>query len=95
MQFLISTAVEKSYDEVFMGFNEDLFQKLSPKNPPVTLLRFDGCAVGDEVHLEMTLPVIGRKELWVSRIIRAGEVKGNEQFADEFFWAKVFGINLR
>jgi hypothetical protein len=57
MRLTIHTNVEKSFEEVFAGFDFELFKKLTPVNPPVTIQRFDGCATGDEVHIEMTVPI--------------------------------------
>jgi ligand-binding SRPBCC domain-containing protein len=86
MRLNIHTSVEKPYEEVFAGFTFDLFKKLTPTKPPVTIKRFDGCKKGDEVHIEMTVPVFNRKELWVSRIVAAGAVQGNSTYTDEIYF---------
>jgi ligand-binding SRPBCC domain-containing protein len=86
MRLTIHTSVEKPYQEVFAGFTFELFKQLTPTNPPVTIKRFDGCKKGDEVHLEMTVPVLNRKEMWVSRIIASGTVIGNATFTDEMYF---------
>lgn len=86
MRLTIHTTVEKPYDEVFAGFTFDLFKKLTPTNPPVKILRFDGSQEGDEVHIEMTVPVLKRTEMWISRIVRSGKVEGNSTYSDEYFF---------
>lgn len=86
MRLTIHTTVEKPYDEVFAGFTFDLFTKLTPKYPPVVVKRFDGCNTGDEVHIEMTLPVLNRTETWISRIVRSGKVEGHSTYTDEYFF---------
>lgn len=86
MNILFRTNVEQPYQEVAAGFTRELFEKLSPKNPPITLKRFDGCKYGDEVHIEMTIPILNRKEEWISRIVKAGEVMGHDTFTDEWYF---------
>ncbi len=93
MRLTIHTSVEKSFEEVFAGFDFELFKKLTPVNPPVTIQRFDGCATGDEVHIEMTVPILKRKERWISRIVRSGKVQGHATYTDEYFFVDE-GIEL-
>lgn len=66
MQINLQTAVEKSYLQVMEGFTESLFAKLAPPFPPVKVLRFDGCKVGDTVDLELNF--IFFKQNWTSKI---------------------------
>ncbi len=86
MQILFKTAVEKPYNDVIAGFTLDLFERLSPKSPPVNVKRFDGCKQGDEVHIEMVVPVLNRTEEWISRIVKAGEISGHDTFNDEWYF---------
>ena len=86
MKLLFTTEVEQSYKEVAAGFTFELFQRLTPKNPPVNVKRFDGCNKGDEVHLEMTVPVFNRVEEWISRVVKSGEVTGHDVYSDEWFF---------
>jgi ligand-binding SRPBCC domain-containing protein len=66
MNIKITTSVSQSIEEVFQGFNEQLFLQLSPPFPPVKLLRFDGCKKEDIVHLELSF--IFFKQQWTSVI---------------------------
>lgn len=93
MRILFRTNVEQSYKDVAAGFTRDLFERLSPKNPPVKIQRFDGCKLGDEVHIEMFLPIINRTEMWTSRIVKAGEITGHDTFTDEWYFIDT-GIQL-
>jgi ligand-binding SRPBCC domain-containing protein len=86
MRLTINTPVEKSYEEVFQGFTFELFNALTPKFPPVVVKRFDGCTTGDEVHIEMTLPILNRTERWISRIVKHGKVQGHKTYTDEYFF---------
>lgn len=66
MKINIETAVEQDFLQVKEGFNERLFNMLSPPFPPVKLLRFDGSKKGDLVTLE--LDFIFFKQKWTSVI---------------------------
>ena len=81
MRFTISTNVQKSYKQVFQGFDESLFLALAPPFPKVKLLRFDGCKKGDEVHLELNL--IFFKQRWDAEIIESGELENELYFIDK------------
>lgn len=74
------TQVAASLPVVKAGFTRELFEALSPPFPPVKVLRFDGCAVGDEVHLELSFIVA--KQTWVSVITEAGEDARSWWFVD-------------
>ncbi len=73
MKLSLKTPVNGSVQQVFAGFDRQLFTALSPALMAVKIERFDGCTPGDEVHLR--LPV-GR---WVS-VITAREVGEQEAF---------------
>lgn len=66
---------------MFAGFTRDLFLRLNPPIPPVTLERFDGMQPGDEVHLILKFP--GRRERWVSRITDRFESDSECWFEDQ------------
>ena len=66
MKIKIETSVEKGYLDVKRGFDESLFQKLSPPFPPVKVLRFDGCEKGGQVSLELNFLLF--KQKWTSDI---------------------------
>ncbi len=53
MKITLRTPVAASLPAVWRGFDEPLFEKLSPPFPPVELVRFDGSHEGDVVSLEL------------------------------------------
>lgn len=69
MQFKITTVVSKPLEQVFEGFDERLFVELNPPFPfpRVRVLRFDGCLLRDEVHLQLCFLGFFRQN-WVSII---------------------------
>lgn len=81
MKIIISTRIEQDYLSVKEGFNEKLFLQLSPPFPPVGLLRFDGCAKGDIVILELNFLLF--KQKWVSEITDDKTNKSEFYFTDE------------
>lgn len=81
MRLKVATAVSQNYRDVFRGFNRELFVKLNPPFPPVKVLRFEGMAVNDEVHLLLNFLVA--KEKWISVVTAAGEEKDEIYFVDE------------
>lgn len=82
MKLTIQTEVTSNIDQVFKGFNEELFAKLTPPLMPGKLIRFDGSKAGDEVHLDFPL---GNK--WVSHIVE------DEQTEDGYYF-KDIGVKL-
>ncbi|MDW8219544.1 MAG: hypothetical protein RML40_03335 [Bacteroidota bacterium] len=80
------TQVEQSYKDVVAGFSLDLFQRVLPSYPRTTIKRFDGYNEGDEVHIEIHIPILNRTELWISRIIQQGEIHGHDIYADEWYF---------
>jgi len=77
MKLNIRTTVAKSYWEVWLGFDETLFRKLSPPFPPVKVVRFDGCKEGDIVSLELNFLFF--KQRWTS-LITVQETTDSEIF---------------
>lgn len=80
-RLVITTRVEEPVERVFAGFTRDLFLRLNPPFPPVTLERFDGMTPGDEVHLLLRFPVWPQR--WVSRITERVESDAERYFVDE------------
>ncbi|RDB02879.1 SRPBCC family protein [Runella aurantiaca] len=78
MKLILRTTVQQSYLQVWKGFDETLFRRLSPPFPPVRVVRFDGCLKGNMVELELNFFLF--KQLWTSKIT---EQQGN---AEEFFF---------
>ncbi len=78
MHLLIKTEVEKDPSNVFIYFDRKLFRALNPPLMPLKLLRFDGCNMGDEVHLELAF---GMK--WISLVTDFQEREDEISFIDE------------
>jgi ligand-binding SRPBCC domain-containing protein len=70
-----------SLQEVVEGFDQRLFSALNPKWMPMKVLRFDGCAPGDKVQLQIGLPPA--KMAWTSEITEAGQDSDQWWFVDE------------
>ncbi len=81
MHILISTHVEADMKTVWNNFNEKLFLALAPKFTPFKLLRFDGCHVGDEVHLEIGASFLAQR--WDALIIEQKETEKEIYFIDK------------
>ncbi|OEK02742.1 hypothetical protein BFP97_14950 [Roseivirga sp. 4D4] len=81
MHVKVTTEVRQSLAQVKAGFNEDLFLKLNPPFPSVSLLRFDGCLKGDLVELLLDFKV--GKQKWVSEITYDNETPDRFEFIDE------------
>ena len=77
MKLLIKAQVPVSADTVFAGFDRRLFEALAPGWLPNQIERFDGCSVGDEIHLRLPL---GR---WVSLITARETGAFESSFVDE------------
>lgn len=81
MTLTIRTAVEQPIDQVWAGFNRDLFDRLSPPFPPVRVLRFDGCLTGDVVSLELNFLLF--RQTWTSDIIKQRTTPDEIYFVDQ------------
>jgi ligand-binding SRPBCC domain-containing protein len=81
MNIIISTKVNQSLPNVWEGFNLDLFSKLAPPFPPVSVRQFDGCMKGDKVHLELNFILF--KQDWISDIIDQNTSESEIYFIDE------------
>jgi len=66
MNLKFRTEVTSSLEGVKQGFDRSLFLQLKPPLIQLVLDRFDGCEVGDEIHLRVGIP--GALQTWVSRI---------------------------
>jgi len=81
-QFRIETVVSCSYQEFRrIPLNADLLLRLSPPFPKVKIPRYDGFALGDEVHLEIQLGPI--KMPWISVITHSHQDEQGLDFIDE------------
>ena len=81
MRLKIKTLVNQPWREVFSQFNASLLQKLSPPFPKITLLKFDGCQVQDQVQLELNFFVF--KLRWDAIVTENGENNQSAYFVDE------------
>ena len=78
---VVTHHVGGSVREVFAGFTEELFVRLSPKLPPARLLRYDGNEVGDFVIIELGIPPLTQE--WVSEITAHETGERESYFVDE------------
>ena len=67
MHLILQTRVASSVQQVWAGFDRQLFDQLSPPFPPVDVVRFDGCLKGDLVHLRLNFLIF--KQDWISLIV--------------------------
>lgn len=67
MRLCLETPVSQSLPVVWAGFNQTLFEQLSPPFPPVDVIRFDGCLRGNRVHIRLNFILF--KQDWISLII--------------------------
>jgi ligand-binding SRPBCC domain-containing protein len=81
MKIVVRTRVAAPMPQVMAGFTRELFLKLAPPFPPVQLLRFDGCKVGDEVHLRLNFILF--KQTWTSLITDAWDTPTATGFEDQ------------
>lgn len=82
MNFIVKTTVGPSTKEtVLAGFTSNLFTSLAPPFPKLTLLRYDGCEKGSEVHLQ--LDFLFYKKNWISIITENGVTETELYFVDE------------
>ncbi len=80
MKITLRTKVNAPLSAVWHGFDESLFEKLSPPFPPVELLRFDGSYEGNVVSLELNF--IFFKQKWVSHIVEQRATEEEIYFID-------------
>jgi len=81
MKIKISTKVNSDLKTVISGFDKKLFLSLNPPFPPVKLLRFDGCKMGDQVTLELNFLLF--KQTWISKIVDDRLEENQWYFVDE------------
>lgn len=81
MKLTLRTPVKAPLRQVWEGFDETLFKKLSPPFPPVKLVRFDGSHTGDVVSLELNFLLF--KQNWTSHITDQKETPEEIYFIDE------------
>jgi ligand-binding SRPBCC domain-containing protein len=81
MRFSIATTVQGTPQSVFTRFTEELFRVLAPPFPRVEVVRFDGCAVGDIVQVELHFLLFSTK--WTSTIIEQYATEQEIVFVDQ------------
>lgn len=81
MKINIKTLVNKSMQDVWLGFDEKLFRFLSPPFPKVEIERFDGCLKGDEVHLKLLFPFF--PQYWFAEIVENSLSENEIYFIDK------------
>lgn len=81
MHTRFTTPVAMTAQATLAGFDRRLFEQLRPAGVSFFVDRFDGCNVGDEVHLRIGLP--GLMTAWISQITEAIKTDGEVGFVDE------------
>jgi ligand-binding SRPBCC domain-containing protein len=81
MKLILRTNVNSTFQQVWEGFDETLFRRLSPPFPPVRVVRFDGCLKGDMVELELDFLLF--KQRWTSVITEQQAANSEIYFIDE------------
>lgn len=81
MRILIKTKVAPNYRKVFQGFDINLFMKLKPPFIGLKIMRFDGCAKGDVVQVQIS--IIGFKQIWTSVITDQVQNENKIYFIDK------------
>lgn len=81
MRILLKTYVEQPPEEVFEGFDQNLFLKLKPPGVSLKLLRFDGSQKGDIVKMQLNFGLF--KQEWTSTITDSGKSEEEIFFVDE------------
>lgn len=81
MRLVLSSVVERNWLEVKSRFNRELFLSLKPPLIQLQLLRFDGCAAGDEVHV--IINTVGIKQKWISHITKSEQTEREWSFVDQ------------
>ncbi|WP_426058222.1 SRPBCC family protein [Hymenobacter sp. B1770] len=82
MHVTLRTAVAQPPAKVMAGFTRALFVALAPPFPKLRVLRFDGCATGDQVEIELNTLV--KRLKWTSLIVDHGQLPdGTHFFIDE------------
>lgn len=80
MKIELHTPVEQDFKTVFTQFNRDLFLKLAPAFPKLTLIRFDGSLPGDVVIVELDFILF--RQRWESLITERQETEKAAYFTD-------------
>ncbi len=81
MRLLFESVVQRDSSTIIRGFNRELFSSLKPPGVAMKVLRFDGCAKGDEVHVEIN--TAGLKQIWISHITENSQTEREWSFVDE------------
>lgn len=66
MKLFFETSLNLPFENVKDGFGQELFLSLSPQFIPSRLKVFEGCKVGNEVHIEIGPALFS--QLWISVI---------------------------
>lgn len=81
MKLLFETPIHLPYEKVRDQFDSRLFTFISPESIPFNLKRFDGCKLGDEIHIELGPAFY--KQKWVSVITQEETNLKGWSFTDE------------
>ncbi|MBD2754303.1 SRPBCC family protein [Spirosoma validum] len=81
MRLCLKTRVDQSLPAVWAGFDQDLFERLSPPFPPVQVIRFDGCRRDDVVHIRLNFFLF--RQDWISQIVDQKTEENEIYFVDQ------------
>ncbi len=75
MHIKFENEVNFPYEFVVSRIGKEMFLSMNPPWSGITLLRFDGTSVSDEVHLNITLGLLNFS--WISKIVQS-EIRDQE-----------------
>lgn len=81
MRIILKTYVEQTPENVFEGFDQNLFIKLKPPGIGLKLIRFDGCEKGSIVELQLNFGLF--KQRWKSTVTDFAKTAEEIYFVDE------------
>ncbi len=76
MKILLQESVNQSVPVVFAGFDQKLFEALTPRLLRKKMRRFDGCKVGDKLEISMATGT------WLGAITERVESENESYFVD-------------
>ncbi|MBY0517941.1 MAG: hypothetical protein K2P81_13610 [Bacteriovoracaceae bacterium] len=76
MKILLQESVNQSVPVVFKGFDQKLFEALTPRPLRKKMMRFDGCKVGDKLEISMATGT------WIGVITERVETDKESYFVD-------------
>lgn len=81
MEIRNKTKVKQSYEEVFAALDAEIFVRLAPPFPKVSLLKFEGCKKGDKIDIQLGFGLF--KKIWKGEIVHFEHTAEHILFVDE------------